>query len=104
MKEPFQQALDRWAGALGVTGGGLYPSKSWCYIIDFVWKNNKFVYRTKDNMPGEFTLNDKYGTPYPLNCLNLNEGLETLGVFITMDGNQTDQLKNLREKSEVFAE
>ena len=33
-----------------------------------------------------------------------NEGLETLGVFITIDGNQTGQLNNLREKSEVFAE
>ena len=55
-------------------------------------------------MPGEFTLNDKYGTSHPFKPLYINEGLETLGVFISMDGNQTDQLNNLREKSRVFAE
>ena len=49
-------------------------------------------------MPGDFTFNNKYGTPHPLKRLNVNEGLDIIWVFITMDGNQTDQLNNLREK------
>ena len=55
-------------------------------------------------MPVDFTLNDKYGTPHPLNCLDVDKGSKTLGIFIIMDGNQTDQLNNVREISEVFAE
>ena len=91
------------AGSLGITGRELDPSKSWCYIIDFEWKNNEFIYHTKEDMPGDFTLNDKYGTPYPLKRLDVHKGSETLGLFIAMDENQTDQSNNLREKSEVFA-
>ena len=31
-----QDALDRWAGGLIVTGGELAPHKLWCDLIDFV--------------------------------------------------------------------
>ena len=78
--------------------------KFWCYIIDFASKNNKFVYYTKEDITGDFTLNDKFSATHPSELLNLREGLETLGVFIAMDENQTDQLNNLRNKSEVFSE
>ena len=62
------------------------------------------MYTAQKNVCLVFTLNDKFGTPHPSKRLNVHEGLETLGVFIAMDGNQTDQLNNLREKEEVFAE
>ena len=58
---PFQEALDRWAGGLTVTGGELAPIKSWCYLIDHVWTGTKWRYRTKAEMPGEFTLTDRNG-------------------------------------------
>ena len=38
---PFQEMLNRWAGALRATGGELAPEKSWCYITDFKWTENK---------------------------------------------------------------
>ena len=37
IQQDFQTSLDRWAGALHVTGGELDPKKSWCYFIDFQW-------------------------------------------------------------------
>ena len=62
----FQQALDRWAGLLQATGGDLAPKKSWCYIIDFKWRGNKWEYRTINKMEGEFTLTDNNGARKPL--------------------------------------
>ena len=32
----FQASLDRWAGGLRATGGSIEPSKSFCYLIDFL--------------------------------------------------------------------
>jgi hypothetical protein len=33
----MQQALDHWEGGLKATGGALVPSKSYWYLINFVW-------------------------------------------------------------------
>ena len=38
---PFQEALDRWAGGLTVTGRELAPIKSWCYLNVHVWTGTK---------------------------------------------------------------
>ena len=40
----FQKSLDDWAGTVKATGGELEPSKSWCYLIDFSWNRDKWVY------------------------------------------------------------
>lgn len=60
LQETFQQALEIWAWALGITDGELDPSKSLllllltsknyrylCYIINFEWKIKNFIYCTK---------------------------------------------------------
>ena len=39
--QPFQEALNQWAGELTVTGGELAPNKSWCYLINHVWTGKK---------------------------------------------------------------
>lgn len=87
-----------------VTGVELDPQKSWCYVIDFEFDGRKYVYRTIENMEGEYTLTDKHGNWHPLKRLEVSTGLETLGVFIAMDGNQEAQIKSLAEKSKSFAE
>ena len=69
---------------------------SWSYLIDFEWIDNKWRYRTKDMMEGSFTMNDKHGNSHPLQRLEVTEGRETLGVHISMDGNDTDEYKHLR--------
>ena len=33
--EPFQAALDSWAGTLGTTGGELHPIKFFAHIINY---------------------------------------------------------------------
>ena len=70
-------------------------------LLTLFWKKT-FVYHTKYNVPGNFILNNKFSANNNLKCLKVHKGSETLGVIITMDGNQTDELKNLRENSKFF--
>ena len=100
----FQRALTDWAGVVAVTGGELEPAKSWSYLIDFEWIDNKWRYRTKDMMEATFTMNDKYGNPHPLQRLDVTEGKETLGVHISMDGNARDQYKYLKKECRIFGD
>ena len=48
----FQEALDRWVGGLTVTGGELAPIKSWCYLIDHVWKRKIEIQNQGENAMG----------------------------------------------------
>jgi hypothetical protein len=85
--EEFQTALDRWSRSLIASGGALCPVKSFCYLIDFHWTGTDFVYHTKDDMPGSFTLVEKHGNREILTRLEVWEAQKTLGVFLAMDGN-----------------
>lgn len=55
-------------------------------------------------MPGKYTLIDKYGNCNLLKRLEVLEGFESLGVFVTMDGNQESQINSLTEKAKKFKE
>ena len=101
---PFQEALDRWAGGLTVTGGELAPIKSWCYLVDHIWTGKKWRYRTKEEMPGEFTLTDRHGVRHAIDRLEPSVEKETLGILIAPDGNQKELAKCLKEKAKDFGE
>ena len=99
---PFQEALDRWAGGLTVTGGQLAPIESWYYLIDHVWTGTKWRYRTKEEIPRKFTLTDKYSVRHAIDCLEPSFGKETLGVPIAPDDNQKTLGMSLQKKAEDF--
>ena len=101
---PFQNALTAWSKLLCVTGGELAGAKSWCYIIDFEWNGNKWVYRDIEDMEGSYYLLDKNDEKQDLQRYEVSKGSETLGIFIAMDGNNEDQRLNLRSKAEKFGE
>ena len=102
--DSFQAQLDCWSKLLVATGGELDPRKSNCYLIDFKWTGNKWVYQTMEEMEGEFTLLDKEENRVPLKRLEVSEATETLGVFISMDGNHSAQKEELKKKAKSFAE
>jgi hypothetical protein len=58
-----------------------------------------FVYRTKDDMPGSFTLVDKHSNREILTRLEVWQAQKTPGVFLAMDGNQRAQFLFLIEKA-----
>ena len=84
----FQATLSRWCGLLWTTGGLIVPQKSKWWLIDFDWNGKDFVYRQKDDMQGDLFVSDLQGHPVVLEQLEVSTAVESLGVWITMDGNQ----------------
>ena len=97
LQVPFQEALDALAGLIFVTGGELCAQKSWCYIIDFKWTVKKWEYRNKDDIHGDYYLFDKNKRKEVLKRLDVSEALETLGVYLSPDGNDRVQREKLRK-------
>ena len=100
----FQEALDCWSKLISCSGGELDPNKSCCYLIDFAWKGSKWEYRKIGDMLGDFYLLDKEHTHHPLKQREVSQATETLGVYVSMDGNSSAQKEALREKAKSFAE
>ena len=65
-----------------------------------MWTGTKWKYRTKEEMPEEFTLTDRYGVLHVIDCLEPSFGKETLGVSLAPDGNQKTVEGSLRKKAE----
>ena len=55
-------------------------------------------------MEGSYHLLDKYQEEQDLKRLKVDKGSESLGIYISMDGNNIDQKENLREEAEKFGE
>jgi hypothetical protein len=100
----MQTVVDRWEGGLRATGGALVPSKSHWYLIDFVWTGNKWRYRTIDELPGDISVLDKDGERTILERHEPSTATDTLGLWQAMDGQNSREIKRLRQKSEEFAE
>jgi hypothetical protein len=105
VRQEMQQAIDHWEGGLKATGGALVPEKSYWYLIDFVWTGDRWRYATKDDMPGDISINnvDDSGREV-LNRYEALEAKKTLGVYLAMDGNNQEETRYLRDKAEEFAD
>jgi hypothetical protein len=100
----MQRFVNHWEGGLRATGGALRVDKSCWYLIDFVWRNNSWHYASKRDVPGDITVRDADGQVKPLPRLEPHEANETLGIFLTMDGDQQAEVQHLRSKTSAFAE
>ena len=98
----FQGALDRWSGGLRATGGALSPTKSFCYLLDFHWSGSSWDYVSVEDLPGEFTLTDSAGARHPLQWYEPSHAEKTLGVHISMDGNEEADIEYLTQKCITF--
>jgi hypothetical protein len=99
----FQLALDCWEGCLRVTGGGLKPSKSFWYLIDWKWNGTHWIYQTKEDAPGDLTVLDN-GHRVTLRRFEPADSNVTLGIHLAMDGNQVGERKYLRQEADDFAD
>ena len=68
-----------------------------------MWKGNKFTYRTIDKMPRNISIPDQDGNMMIINREELLSANESLGIQLTLTGDQSKQKDVLKEKSEVFA-
>ena len=98
-----QQATDCWEGLLKASGGAISPTKSFWYLVDYVYTGGKWRYRSKDEMPGDLTVLDAAGVRQTLTRHEPDHAEKTLGVFMAMDGNNEGEIEYLTGKVKDFA-
>ena len=99
----MQEAIDRWEGGLKTTGGAIVPSKSWVCPIDFSFDHKgKWKYKPLDEINFEFTVKNEFNDTTELKTLDPSTGMNTLGVTLAPDGNNTKAVEELRQKSQKW--
>jgi hypothetical protein len=78
----IQKAVDTWEAGLKVTGGALVPEKNFWYLIDFVWKEGIWAYKTIQDALGKIFANDILGQRIELKRVEPHIAEETLGAFL----------------------
>ena len=104
LTQEMQDVVDHWEGGLRATGGGLRADKSYWYLVDYQWKNNKWCNKSIADAPGNITVRDASGERVALERCEVSEARETIGVFLAMDGNFRTQVEQLRAKAALFAD
>jgi hypothetical protein len=98
-----QEALNLWEGGLRTTGGALVPDKSDWTFVDFEAVDGQWKY-TDINEEEQLSVKNEFGIRENLDQLHTSTGRLTLGVHISADGNWSDEIKYLTEKSKTWAE
>ena len=93
--------LATWEGTIKATGGDIArgDDKSYWYLIDFVFKDNTWHYRSVADIPGDLHLHNKDGSTDIIRRLEVTEARESLGIQTRYDGIQDDQKEYLRRKT-----
>jgi hypothetical protein len=70
----MQQVVDTWEGGLRASGGALVPSKSYWYLLHFIFEQNKWRYASIEETPGDIKIRDITGIErVPLERLEATE-------------------------------
>lgn len=68
-------------------------------MIDYKHIENLWVHRSIDPLLGELTVKVSDGLRQPLLRLKPSQAKETLGIFISIDGNSKDKINHLLSKT-----
>ena len=73
-------------------------------MIDYQQTDNRWLYRSINQLPEAITVKVSDGSRQPLLHLEPNQVKETLGIFVSMHGNTKDQINHLLSKTGHMAE
>ena len=73
LTQEMQDVVDHWEGGLRATGGGLRADKSYWYLVDYQWKNNKWCNKSIADAPGNITVRDASGERVALERCEVSE-------------------------------
>ena len=94
----MQTVVQQWGDLMEVTGGALNldPSKSYWYMVEYVWKHGKWC--TSDADIGDFDLvaRNADGDYISLTRLNCDDESEMLGLWMSPSGNNKKMINSLR--------
>ena len=99
----FQAELDCWSELLMLTGGDQIHKILGAVLLISDMMAGMDLQNNRKHGGRLYILTDKHENRHAPKKLEVSTGLETLGVFIIMDGNQKAQIKSLTEKSKTFA-
>jgi hypothetical protein len=107
--EPYQvlatrmyAAMDTWEGGLRPTGGALERENSCWYLIRFCWKNGQWAYVSNEDTPTSISVRSHAGDRVELECVEVTEARNTLGVKTAPTGDNPDQFEHMLEASQKW--
>ena len=100
----MQKVIDEWESVSKTTGGALVPKKCWCWIISFKWDKDKWEYENNSSAPFNMTVKNAENNREQVTLLPPHKAKEMLGVNLSPDGNNSDQLEVIKEKMRVYSE
>ena len=98
----LQAILKAWDRYMQVTGAAIAPDKCWWYLVDYKWSRGlwKHHHAGRDLV---LRVRDKNKRIHAKPCLKPDEAKEMVGVFLSPDGKQTEQLTQLKLKAQKWA-
>ena len=86
-----------------VNGAAIAPDKCWWYLIDFTWNSSQWSYRNA-GLGKKLRVRDKSNVMHDLKYLPFSKAKEMVGVQLSPNSNEKEQLKALGEKSSKWAQ
>lgn len=98
----MQNLILAWISLVEVTGGLLAPDKCWTYMVDFQLKKGKWTTTTQQP---NFSLNIpvKPRRRHTIRQIPTSTGTNMLGVIMSPNGNNLDQITAMRRKAQTWA-
>ena len=92
----MQSLINSWGSLMEVTGGALSVSKSWWYLIEYVWKKGKWVAHDASS-DLDLVATSASGDLVSLKRLYANEASAMLGVWIAPNGDKNKLFSTQRQ-------
>ena len=93
--EQMQKGVDTWEQNCAFTGGSIRPEKCYWYLIDYEWDGHHWKYRPKATMLREISVKNHNQERHTIKRLETSQAIETLGIYLAIDGNTKPQVNAL---------
>jgi hypothetical protein len=100
----MQSVLDHWDNLIRITGGALEKSKSYWYLLDYIFHQGKWTYKPIHSVPGQISLYiDDTQAKEPIKRLPPSSARKALGIFTCPTGNMAAKVTYLVKKTKTWA-
>jgi hypothetical protein len=100
----MQQCLDTWEQAIDTTGGQLEPSKTYWYLIHFIWRDGKWKYALTGESAANLWMTNATRQRVQVERVEVSEARRTLGVRLAPDGNNRVEAAYLKQQCDQWAD
>ena len=101
--DSMQRLIHSWGSLAEVTGGALAPSKSWWYLVDYVWHRGKWVASDAGDESFDLSARTPTGESVSLRRLHARDSTEMLGVWMSPSGDKTKIVEVLKTHAVEWA-